>query len=76
LSHKRSIKGGEYLGVIQNRDLDNDGTPDSEDNCVNLSNMDQADSNDNGIGDACDYSTDSDSNGLSDAQNMHWGQVP
>jgi len=37
-------------------DLDNDGVPDGQDNCVNVPNPDQADANHNGIGDACERS--------------------
>ena len=35
-------------------DADNDGIPDSEDNCPNTPNQDQADSDGDGIGDVCD----------------------
>ena len=35
-------------------DFDNDGAPDTADNCPNTPNPDQADSDGNGIGDACD----------------------
>ncbi|OIO31510.1 hypothetical protein AUJ44_04455 [Candidatus Nomurabacteria bacterium CG1_02_47_685] len=35
-------------------DIDTDGIPDMLDNCVNVSNADQADINSNGRGDACD----------------------
>ena len=34
-------------------DLDDDGVPDSVDNCVNVPNPDQADTNHSGVGDAC-----------------------
>jgi hypothetical protein len=34
-------------------DMDADGVPDAQDNCVNVPNPDQADSNHDGIGDAC-----------------------
>lgn len=37
-------------------DLDNDGVPDGQDNCVNVPNPDQADANHNGVGDACERS--------------------
>lgn len=36
-------------------DCDNDGVPDSSDNCVAFPNDDQADFNADGIGDACDH---------------------
>jgi hypothetical protein len=35
-------------------DLDLDGVPDDQDNCVNVANPDQTDANHNGIGDACE----------------------
>jgi hypothetical protein len=35
-------------------DFDNDGVPDIKDNCVSISNTDQADIDQNGRGDACD----------------------
>jgi len=35
-------------------DSDGDGVVDLNDNCINLSNFDQADVNTNGLGDACD----------------------
>ena len=39
-------------------DLDNDGTPNSQDNCVNLSNEDQLDGDQDGKGDVCDKCPD------------------
>jgi ribosomal protein L7/L12 len=41
-------------------DTDGDGIPDSQDNCPNVANPDQADSNGDGIGDACDQDIDLD----------------
>ncbi|MCH7700352.1 MAG: exo-alpha-sialidase [Planctomycetes bacterium] len=35
-------------------DSDNDGVPDSEDNCVDVANSDQTDEDLDGVGDACD----------------------
>jgi subtilisin-like proprotein convertase family protein len=40
-------------------DSDNDGVPDTLDNCPTISNADQSDSNEDGLGDVCDlYSND------------------
>lgn len=49
-------------------DSDNDGVPDSTDNCPNDANTNQADSDGDGIGDACDVvaPTDSDGDGRPD----------
>jgi len=41
-------------------DEDQDGVPDSIDNCPTIKNQDQADMNHNGIGDACDPDKDGD----------------
>lgn len=41
------------MGVV---DSDEDGVPNSEDNCPNISNPDQADSDGDGVGDACPVS--------------------
>lgn len=52
--------GGVYFGFRQARinvtDSDNDGIKDSQDNCPDTSNTDQADSDSDGIGDACSIS--------------------
>ncbi len=71
-----NITNIEYAGEAQASDLDNDGASDSKDNCIYLSNPDQADSNSNGIGDACDFYSDSDKDGLSDAEEYYLGTNP
>ncbi|MGB1076002.1 MAG: endonuclease/exonuclease/phosphatase family protein [Flavobacteriales bacterium] len=50
--------------VVEPADSDEDGVPDSLDNCMNIANANQNDFNNNGTGDACE---DSDGDGLSDA---------
>ena len=45
-------------------DTDDDGVPDSQDNCVYLSNSNQDDTDGNGVGDLCE--TDSDGDGVED----------
>jgi hypothetical protein len=49
-------------------DGDNDGIPDSSDNCPAIANPDQADRNANTVGDACD---DPDKDGLSDQYELY-----
>jgi len=48
------------IGTIpppENPDIDNDGVPDAEDNCLNIANPNQEDINNNGIGDVCENVT-------------------
>ncbi|HZW62728.1 MAG TPA: choice-of-anchor B family protein [Flavobacteriaceae bacterium] len=44
----------EPVNIVQVTDTDEDGIPDSVDNCPNTANPEQEDTNDDGIGDACD----------------------
>jgi hypothetical protein len=46
--------------VNQPADTDDDGIPDSEDNCIMTYNPDQADSDGDGIGDECEVTVESD----------------
>lgn len=46
-------------------DTDNDGVADTTDNCINVSNPDQADIDNDGHGDVCDSCTDKDTDGYS-----------
>lgn len=45
-------------------DSDGDGIPNSEDNCPDIANPDQADEDGNGVGDACEPGTDDDGDGV------------
>ncbi len=45
-------------------DSDQDGIPDTEDNCPNVANPDQMDTDENGIGDACEPGNDDDEDGV------------
>jgi hypothetical protein len=45
-------------------DSDQDGIPDSEDNCPNTPNPDQEDEDGNGVGDACETGSDDDGDGV------------
>jgi len=60
-THTFTIGGG-------TQDSDGDGIPDSEDNCPNTYNPNQADSDGDGVGDACDTGTDSDGDGIPDSE--------
>ncbi|MEM3690859.1 MAG: thrombospondin type 3 repeat-containing protein [Candidatus Micrarchaeia archaeon] len=65
-------------------DSDNDGVPDSQDNCPNKSNFDQLDSDQDGVGDACDNcryvpnpnQSDTDKDGIGDACDKEKGKGP
>lgn len=46
--------------MLEFQDLDNDGVPDSRDNCIGVPNPNQADGDDDGIGDDCDFDNGSD----------------
>lgn len=56
-----SCSKGENDSNIEITDIDNDGIADNEDNCINISNTDQADIDDDGIGNLCDADIDNDS---------------
>ena len=48
-------------------DGDNDGIPDSTDNCPNIYNPEQTDTDNDGVGDACDEPQDLDNDGVPDS---------
>ena len=48
-------------------DIDNDGIPDADDNCVEMANPDQTDVDTDGVGDACDDLVDQDGDTIADA---------
>ena len=62
--------GCETPTVVPAIDTDRDGVPDPADNCVVVSNVDQADADGDGIGDVCEPTTasgDTDGDGIADA---------
>ena len=62
IQEESGFLGWSLLGVTVNvdYDADNDGIPDSQDNCPDVSNPDQADSDGDGTGDICDLDIDGD----------------
>ncbi|MDO6491744.1 MAG: thrombospondin type 3 repeat-containing protein [Cellulophaga sp.] len=62
--------------VICNKELDtdNDGIPDSKDNCPTKSNLNQSDIDNDGIGDVCDLQDDRDDDG--DGTTNHYDKCP
>jgi uncharacterized repeat protein (TIGR01451 family) len=53
--------------IVTPVDQDDDGVPDSTDNCVTTPNPTQTDTDGDGIGDACDGGPDTDGDGIPDA---------
>lgn len=56
------IAGIQKIYGTNNPDLDGDGIPNTNDNCPNIANTNQADSDKDGIGDACDDYNDNEAN--------------
>ena len=54
LCNIRSIEFERTGFIITEEDVDGDGMPNKNDNCINIPNPDQSDSDNDGIGDACD----------------------
>lgn len=50
------------------QDSDEDGIPDTEDNCPNTYNPDQLDDDNDGVGDVCDTGLDTDGDGVPDEE--------
>jgi len=63
-------EAGDGGGGGEPSDSDGDGVADSEDNCPNTPNANQADSDGDGVGDACDDTepADSDGDGVADSE--------
>ncbi|MCK5003283.1 MAG: S8 family serine peptidase [Gammaproteobacteria bacterium] len=60
--------------ALASLDDDNDGIPDTQDNCPNNANTTQDDNDSDGIGDACD--PDDDNDGLNDVDETTYGTDP
>ena len=60
--------------ALASLDDDNDGVPDTQDNCPNNANTNQDDNDDDGIGDVCD--PDDDNDGLNDVDEITYGTDP
>jgi hypothetical protein len=58
----------DYQREVPPTDTDNDGVPDSQDNCPNQYNPDQKDADNDGTGDVCDSIIDTDNDGVPDSQ--------
>ena len=64
----------EYCGTLPATDADNDGVPDSTDNCVDDANAAQTDTDGDNQGDVCD--PDDDNDFMSDADEITHGLAP
>ena len=65
-----NVCSGNDNGGGNDDDADGDGVVDSQDNCPNTPNADQADSDNDGVGDACDTTNgnDTDGDGIDNAE--------